>query len=145
MFRIHSQSDLIECFRDSEREDIVLPENIRFPIVIKDYLSWIEPSGAKAFLVFSDLGGKKPLGVVFRRGSGSTVALCDWCHSMSGGEGVGLLTARATPSRRVGVHVCSDLSCADKIRGNLAFQGTERLRIRAVIERMSKSARQNLF
>ena len=151
MFRIQSQSDLLECFRISERDDVELPESSRFPILVKDYYSWVEPSGAKVYLVFSDSGGKNPVGVVFRRGSSSTgPSMCEWCHSVGGGEGVALLTASASASRRVGIHVCSDLSCAEKISANpgandFPKSGSSRERMRGVLERMSKFVRQNVF
>jgi hypothetical protein len=114
---------------------------------VKDYFAWVESSQAKTFLVFCELGdtaGKKPLGIVFKRNPGSNVSMCEWCHTIGGGDGVGLLTATASSYRKVGVHVCSDLSCAEKIIATVDT-GMRRQRVRAVIERMSKFVRQNLF
>lgn len=151
MFRIQSQSHLLECFRISERDEVVLPESSRFPVHVKDYYSWVEPSGAKAYLVFSDSGGKNPIAVVFKRTSGTHgLSMCEWCHSVGGGEGVALLTANASDSRRVGIHVCSDLSCGEKIHGtpganDFPKAGSERERMHAVLARMSKFVRQNIF
>ena len=150
MFRIDSVSDLLECFRPLDRSEVELPQKAQFPIGVKDYFAWVEPSGAKAFLIFRDSGSKHPRGVVFRRGSASALSMCEWCHCVGGGEGVGLLIATAASNRKVGVNICADLSCSSKIRSNPGVNdfprnSSERQRIRQVVERMANFARQNLF
>lgn len=78
------------------------------------------------------------------------MSMCEWCHAVGEGGSVGLLSATATAQRKVAVHVCSDLSCKEKIRGvpganDFPKAGSERGRIRAVVQKMSRFARQNLF
>ena len=121
MIRITSENELINAFREIDRNDVRLPHDIKFPLALKDYLSWQEPSGARVYLVFQDPRGRGARGIVFKRTGGSpsegVVQMCQWCHSVRGGNAVGLLTAKATKRRRVGVHLCSDLSCKQTLLG----------------------------
>lgn len=115
MFKISSEAELLDAFRSTEREKIELPRDLAFPIYVKDYLSWIEPSGARAFFVV-DIGARRaPFGLVFRRTLGGSVSMCEWCHSVS--DDVGLLSAWATSRRSVGVHLCHDLGCRERMAG----------------------------
>ncbi|MDR3607091.1 MAG: FBP domain-containing protein [Oligoflexia bacterium] len=156
MFKINTPAELLSSFRPEERAAVELPEDIRFPLVVRDYLAWTETSGSRVFLLFADADPRKPLGVVFKReaSSGGAVAqMCEWCHTTSGGDGVTLLTAWASSRRRVGVQVCRDLSCAQKVLGlyGPAHAGEQRVgpdgreRIRQIMRRMSEFSRRHLF
>jgi hypothetical protein len=149
MIRIDSAETLLSAFRPNDRTALELPEGMRFPFLIKDYVSWIEASGARVFVVFEDPVKSVPMGIAFRRDAGGAVppAICEWCHSARADQGVGLLTATASDKRRVGVHLCRDLAC--KVRMEEAAETglgpSARDRVRRVVERMSTFARQNLF
>src|SRR5947209_136067 len=150
MFKITDEKELIGSFRASEQEEVILPPEIRFPILVKDYLSWLEPSGNRVYLVFRD--GESRLGIVFRRdqGAGTSAVMCEWCHSVRGGDSVGLLTAKAAANRRVGIHLCRDLSCKDKLEvapgiHDLQESVEPRERARRILGRISVFARRELF
>ena len=143
MIKIKSEQELLESFRLLDREEVILPQNMTFPFLVKDYLSWEEPSGYRVYLIFNDHRRQVPFGVVFRRDQskgGSAARMCDWCHSISGSDEVSLLSAAASPKRRVGIQLCRDLSCKNN------FQSLGRgERINQIIHRMADFSRQNLF
>jgi hypothetical protein len=115
MFKISSATELLHAFPLSAREKIELPSDLVFPIYVKDYLSWVEPSGAHAYFVV-DVGTRRaPFGVAFRRNSGGAISMCEWCHSVS--QEVGLLSTSASSRRSVGIHLCGDLNCRERMAG----------------------------
>jgi hypothetical protein len=92
MFRIQSESELRECFREQDRDELLWGPELSFPMLAKDYLTWVEPSGNRTYLVFQDESFKGPLGVVFRRNQSlgpGVAAMCEWCHSVRSGDEVG--------------------------------------------------------
>lgn len=156
MIRIESAAALIESFRPIDREmhgeALEVPGSFRFPMLVRDYVAWMEPSGARAFVVFADPGSRAPMGIVLRRDtSGATPpAICEWCHSTRGEGGIGLLTATASDKRRVGIHLCRDLACKERVEAAAEADSSfvpvsARDRVRRVVERMASFARRNLF
>lgn len=152
MFRISSDKKLLESFRLIDREEVVLPSSFHFPLLVKDYLTWTEPSGHRVYLVFNDRITGMPLGIVFRQTStGGVVAqMCDWCHSVRGGNAVSLLTATASSNRRVGLYLCHNLSCMEKTEeapgvDDIPVLMLPRERIQKLIKRMGEFARRELF
>jgi hypothetical protein len=153
MFLIKTDKELMECFRKQEQAEVFIPTDLGFPKISKDYLTWMEPSGARAYLVFQDESFKAPFGIVFRRDqtSGPAVAaMCDWCHSVRSGNEVGTLTVTTSTKRRVGLSLCRDLSCADKIRSepsanDFPVQASTQERIRRLLRKMSELARRELI
>lgn len=119
MFRLETDRALIQSFRARDRRVIEMPAGIRFPLFVRDYLAWTETSGARVYLVFAAPGSHKPIGIIFRRDSSDAAAqtsrMCDWCHSYGSASEVGLLTADADSKRRVGVYLCVDLRCKEKL------------------------------
>lgn len=110
---------MIELFRPLDQDQVIVPTTMRFPLAVKDYVSWREPSGHRTYLVFNDPVRNQPLGVVFERSHGSQKVpmMCEWCHSVRPQSDVALMTATASEKRRVGVHLCSDLLCKERILG----------------------------
>lgn len=146
----------MESFRPIDRDEVIVPKELTFPIVVKDYLAWLEPSGARVYLIFSDRPKSHPLGIVFRRDvtalvdPGHSLGMCEWCHSVRGGAKVGLLSATASSKKRIGLHLCNDLSCKDKLRNSPGVNDMPELlprgeRIKEVIGRMTHFARRELF
>lgn len=117
MFLLDSEADLLSAFRPKDQKTYQRPAGVTFPLFVRDYLAWQHPAGGYVFLVFAVPGGA-PTGIVFdsNGGAGPTVpAMCDWCHQSTLGSGVGLLTAQLNSRKRVGVQVCTDLSCRQKL------------------------------
>ncbi|WP_224242837.1 FBP domain-containing protein [Hyalangium gracile] len=148
MFRLETDRALIESFRSPDRRVIEMPEGVTFPLFVRDYLAWTETSGARVYLVFAAPGSRKPIGIIFRRDtsdSGLGSRICDWCHSTGSSSEVGLLTTDVNSKRRVGVCLCMDLRCKEKLEdaadrsGRLPRQALEQLR-----ERMFRFAHEAL-
>jgi hypothetical protein len=148
MFRIESEKALLDCFRPIDRSTVAPTKSMEFPLYVRDYFTWVEPSGARTYLVFPDTASGKLLGVSFRRDQprGASPYFCEWCHSVGSSAEIGLLTADASERRRVGISACLDLRCVDKLetRSNLTGENARHL-ARGVIEKMSEFARKSIF
>ena len=153
MIKIDNEQQLLQLFRPIDRDEVVVPAGQSYPIVIRDYHSWVEPSGARAFLVFQEPDGRSAAGVVFRRQHpvGDPVNnMCEWCHSVRSHQTIGLLTAKASKNRRVGLNVCRDLNCKEHVRArpgvnDLRESITPDQKIFKITHKMSDFARANLF
>lgn len=135
MFKLVDEAALTTAFRPKDQKHLELTKDIVFPLVVKDYFAWLHPAGGRVFVVFATPGGV-PTGIVFDSNGGSgpsSLAMCSWCHCSSAGTGVGLLTATVTGKRRVGVNVCSDLSCKDKLEQQANLGGAS---VRPAMEKM---------
>ena len=119
MNHIRTAEDLVVTFRERDQKHVILPPGMRFPVALEHYLTWIEPSGVRVYLVFQLPDWKQAVGVVFRRdqqgSSTSPPGLCEWCLSTGPSDQVGLLTATVDSKRRVGLNLCLDLSCLLKL------------------------------
>ncbi|NOK01410.1 MULTISPECIES: FBP domain-containing protein [unclassified Myxococcus] len=118
MFRFENDRALIESFRPRDRRAIEMPPGITFPLFVRDYLAWTETSGARVYLIFSAPGSRKPIGIIFRRdslGGEPVTRMCEWCHSYGSAHEVCLLTTAVDNKRRVGVNLCADLRCREKM------------------------------
>lgn len=149
MFLIASEQALVEAFRPRDRTSLELPEGLAYPYFVRDYFSWGEAAGVRTFLVFQDPASKRPLGISFRcdrsEAKGLTGRLCDWCHAYGSAEEIGLLTAEKTSKRLLGVGLCRDLRCGEKLEqaANLAGRSALESR-RRLVERMQRFAREGL-
>ncbi len=148
MIRIQNEQELRECFRPLDRGEVELPQGLEFPFIVRDYFSWTEPSGFRVFLVMTDRTNRQGLGIVFRRDQSSNdmARMCDWCHSVSGGNSITLLTAASSERKRVGIHLCRDLGCKQKVEA-LVDDGilTPYQRMRRITDRMVEFARKTCF
>lgn len=153
MIKISSEDDLLSSFRDIDRDEVQLPVDIKFPLAVRDYTSWLEPSGHRVYLVFQNQNTGQPMGVVFRRPNGppmTPASMCQWCHTVRTGNAVTLLTASASSNRTVGLYLCSQLNCREHALAspsvhdfNEGLSGQER--INEVVRRMREFATGNLF
>ena len=115
---MHSEEELASAFREIDRGEILLAPELQFPLSFDEALTWAV--GPRVFLVFRDRAGGRPRGVVFYRNSGGlpdAAAMCHWCHVVRGHGAVKLMSVRSDERRRVGLYLCSDLSCA--VQGRL--------------------------
>ncbi|PTL78977.1 FBP domain-containing protein [Vitiosangium sp. GDMCC 1.1324] len=149
MFRIETEKEFLSAFRSRDRKHVELPKGTCFPLFVRDYLSWVDPYGVRVFLVFTAPGSKRPTGIAFRRDQQGdkilTPRVCDWCRSPGTSDQVGLLTTDVDSKRRVGVNLCLDLRCNEKLEaaanmtGRSVLDDTQRL-----IERMARFANEAL-
>jgi hypothetical protein len=116
MFKLDSEKALLDAFRPRDRKLVELSRDVKVPVFVRHYLAWPHPAGGRVYLVFAVADGL-PTGVVFdTHGAGPAVShLCNWCHGSGLGSTVGLLTARRSATRSVGVFVCSDLGCQQRL------------------------------
>jgi hypothetical protein len=147
MFRIETETDLMNAFRPRDRKHVELPPDFRFPHFVRDYVAWSDPSGVHTFLVLQEPKSGRPMGIAFKRdhSGGGVPAMCDWCLSSGSSNSIGLLAAKANSKRIVGVHVCLDLRCSERIEttANLSGRNARDL-IRKMMERMERFAREGL-
>ncbi len=121
LFRIDSEADLISSFRRRDQKHVELPRKASFPMTFRHYVAWSEPSGVRVFIVFSRPQWAAPLGIVFKRYQSTVVGatagsgMCEWCHAHGMSDQIGLLSADVDSKRRVGVNLCLDLGCQDRI------------------------------
>ncbi len=148
MFRIETEKELLGAFRSRDRKFVELPKGTRFPLFVRDYLAWVDPYGVRVFLVFTAPGSQRPTGIAFRRdqqGDKSLVPqVCDWCRCSTAGE-IGLLTTDVDSKRRVGVNLCLDLRCGERLETATNLAGRSVLdENRRLIERMARFAHEAL-
>ncbi|WP_224360756.1 FBP domain-containing protein [Hyalangium versicolor] len=149
MFRLETDRVLIESFRPRDRRVIEMPAEVTFPLFVRDYLAWTETSGARVYLVFTAPGSRKPIGIIFRRDTTDSGAMssriCDWCHSYGSASEVGLLTTDVNNKRRVGVCLCVDLRCKEKLEDAADRAGRQpREALEQLKERMFRFAHEAL-
>lgn len=147
MFKLDSEEALRAAFRPKDRSLVELSPEVTLPRIVRDYVAWTHPAGGRVYVVFAVAGGA-PTGIVFdtNGGSGETVPqLCDWCHTPGAGTQVALLTAKLHGKKRVGVHLCSDLSCREKLQDAADRAGASASRaVAGVVERMARFASEAL-
>jgi hypothetical protein len=148
MFLIETEKDLLQAFRPRDRDKVELPKGLQFPLFVRDYFAWTEPAGTRVFLVCPSPEGKRPMGLAFRRepqNSGTPSQLCDWCHSYGSSMEIGLLSTDVNSKRRVGVNLCLDLRCKDKLESAADLSGRHfRDLLPPLLARMNRFAREAL-
>ena len=146
MFKLDSEKALLEAFRPRDRKLVELLRYVKVPVFVRHYLAWSHPAGGRIYLVFAVPDGL-PTGLVFdTNGAGPPVThMCNWCHTSALGSTVGLLTARRTSKRSVGVFVCSDLGCQQRLEDEADRAGRSVLpAMGAMIERVGRFAAEGL-
>lgn len=149
MFRIETGKELLSAFRSRDRKYVELPKGTHLPLFIRDYLAWVDPYGVRVFLVFTAPGGKRPMGIAFRRDQQGDKALavrvCEWCRTAGSADRIGLLTTDVDSKRRVGVNLCLDLRCNERLEAEMNRAGRSVLdESKQLIERMSRFASEAL-
>lgn len=153
MLRIGTEDEMKQAFRPIDQEAVQFPSDLQFPLLVKGYMAWVEPSGHRTYLVYEDPTKGVPRGVVFKRTHATAdqpAAMCDWCHSVRGRGAVGLLTTSVSPKKRIGLTLCRDLDCKEHLeKGPGVNDLRESLdrddKRRQIVGRMNDFARRNLF
>jgi hypothetical protein len=152
MIRVPSPEQLVNAFREIDRDLVQIPAELEFPLAVKDYIAWMEPSGVRTYLVYNDRDSRL-LGVSFKRiaePADAPVKMCQWCHSVRGGGRVSMLSVAISQNRRVGLHLCRDLSCKEKLVAPPKNSDVPELlkpeeKLTRLMERMSEFIKNNLF
>ncbi|WP_224242025.1 FBP domain-containing protein [Hyalangium gracile] len=149
MFQIASEKDFLNTFRSRDRKVVEPPKGTRFPLFVRDYLAWVDPYGVRVFLVFQAPGQQRPIGIAFRRDQQGdktlTSRLCEWCHAYGSADQIGLLTTDLDSKRRVGVNLCLDLRCGERLESTANREGRSVLDdIKALLGKMERFASEGL-
>lgn len=149
MFQIESEKEFLGAFRSRDRKVVEPPKGTRFPLFVRDYLAWVDPYGVRVFLVFSPPGAQRPIGIAFRRDQQGdktlTGRVCDWCHANGSADQIGLLTTDLDSKRRVGVNLCLDLRCGEKLETMANLSGRNVLEeSKKLLARMARFASESL-
>ena len=148
MFRIETEKQLISAFRPRDRRHLELPRGLQYPLYVPDYFTWTEQSGLRVFLVFARPGSRTPIGIAFRRDAGEkglAARVCDWCHAYGSGLEIGLMVADLNSKHRVGLGLCLDLRCKEKIEQSSNLAGRSPVELsHQLLERMYRFANEGL-
>lgn len=149
MFRIETEKELLSAFRSRDRKHVELPKGTRLPLFVRDYFAWVDPYGVRVFLVFAAPGSKSLVGIAFRRDQQGDKSLparvCDWCFSSGSADQIGLLTTDVDSKRRVGVNLCLDLRCREKVESAMNLAGRSVLdETQKILEKMARFASEAL-
>ena len=148
MFLIQSESELLSAFRPRDRKGFEPPADVSYPLVARDYYAWVDPTGVRAHLVLQEPSTGRLLGITFRRDSGGGAAagrICDWCHAYGSADEIGMLTAERSSRKRVGVLICRDLRCREKLEDAADLSGRMSVEARRrTVQRMLRFAREAL-
>lgn len=138
MFKLPNEASLLATFRPGDRKHVEITRDVSLPLVVNDYLTWSH--GKLSFLVFA-APGRGPRGIVFEGSSGgaSVPQMCNWCHQVGPGNRVDLLTARRDARSTVGVIVCADLKCRERLEDMADRYGLDLDRaMQALLQRMDQ-------
>lgn len=126
IFAISSEKELNDSFRPKDQKKLILPEKIQFPLNVRSYYTWKEPSGTYTYLVFKMPTWDIPRGVVFKRtppGAEPVGGMCNWCHAYGTSEEIGLLSVAMSSQVSYSYMLCHDLSCIEKIEDACTLSG----------------------
>ena len=117
MFRISDKTELLNLFRDIDKDSVEIPLELKFPLAVVDYFAWREPSGHRTYLVLEDKVGGAPIALTFERTKNSEAVpmMCNWCHAVRPASDVALMTVSVTNRKRIGLYLCSDISCKTNV------------------------------
>lgn len=85
----------------------------------QDFLAWKHPEAGSYYVCVDSR--EKLYGMVFKMnaGAGNLRGQCDLCHASNNIQGIklALVETQDNPRRQLGVQVCADLACSERIRG----------------------------
>ncbi len=126
IFSIASEKDLIAAFRLRDQKKLLLPPGLSFPLNIRSYFTWAEPSGVYTYLVYKNPTWDLPRGIAFKRfdrTGESTGRLCGWCHSYGSADEVSMLSVAMNANTSATYILCQNLRCIEKIEETAALSG----------------------
>lgn len=126
IFTIGSEQELAEAFRERDQAKLLVPAGLEYPINIRSYFTWKEPSGVYTYLIYKMPNWDMPKGVAFKRTAPSgeqTGGLCNWCHAYGPSDEIGLLSVTMNSNVTMSYFLCHDLRCIEKIEEAAARSG----------------------
>ncbi len=140
-------NDIKSVFRQFSGSELALPDLEPIDWGILDYLGWVHPSGATAFVVMPVSGELRSLRLrrVASNNTRPRTRMCSWCHHVYRSRGTALFSVYVAGSdgrRSIGNHVCRNLDCSLRIRNLVSDPPTylpETLHIASKIRRLENS------
>lgn len=115
---IDTDKHLLSAFRNRDLKYLWLPKNMTFPLIFDYYYTWSEPEGNYQYLVFRKPDSSDLVGMIFKRDQGQqhpTTQMCQWCRSFGPSDTIDMLSISVNAKRLLGVVLCIDLSCLEKL------------------------------
>ncbi|MNS72027.1 hypothetical protein D3C72_1054230 [compost metagenome] len=128
LFSIASEEELVQSFRLRDQKKLMLPDDLTYPMNIRSYFAWKEPSGVYTYLIVKMPNWDMPRGVAFKRTASTgepTGGLCNWCHAYGASDEIGMLSVTMSATVSLSYYLCQDLSCIEKIEEAAARSGKE--------------------
>lgn len=125
-FFLSSKDDLVQSFRSKDQDKLVLPDDLKFPLRVRSYFTWKEPSGVYTYLVFKMPNWELPRGVAFKRTTSAgepTGGIYNWCHAYGSSEEIGMMSMVLSPKVLMSYFLCQDLRCIEKIKDACELAG----------------------
>jgi hypothetical protein len=99
----------------------VAPNLNQFPWDDRDFLAWKHPLAGNYYIVAETRAGLTGLILQMNPGVGSTSSPCQLCLATNHRSGVkaAFVESHSNPRRKIGLHVCGDLGCSHRVRGQL--------------------------
>ena len=139
--------DLRGVFRQSRGTELALPDLTPIDWGVLDYLGWVHPSGAIAYVVMPVAGELR--GLRLRRALNASARprtrMCSWCHHVYRSRGTALFSVYVEGSdgrRSIGNQVCRNLDCSLRIRNLVSDPPTylpETLHIESKVGRLENA------
>lgn len=149
MEQVKSEEELLNAFRLRDRKFVEIPKDMRFPLMFSHYLAWTESSQARVFMVFKHPSWKSIAAVAFRRrhstAGNAAGGMCDWCNSVGGSDQVGLLSFTVDANTSVGLMLCLDLACINRLESVAEISGKDFGKLsKILLERINRFFEHNL-
>ena len=139
--------DIRGVFRQSSGSELALPDLAPIDWGVLDYLGWVHPSGAIAYVVMPVAGQLR--GLRLRRALNASAKprtrMCSWCHHVYRSRGTALFSVYVEGSdgrRSIGNQVCRNLDCSLRMRNLVSDPPTylpETLHIESKVRRLENS------
>ena len=126
VFVIESKDEFNQCFREKDQKKLILPMGLKFPLAVRSYFTWSEPSGVYTYLVFKKPNWDLPRGAVFKKVAqhGEPVGgLCSWCNSYGSSEDIGMFSVAVNANTSFSYILCQGFRCVEKIEETAALSG----------------------
>lgn len=103
--------DIDQVWQDPDLQD--------FPWEERDFISWKHPHAGHYFACLDTPEGLR--GIIFQMnsGMGRSSGYCDLCFASNREIGIkpAFIEQGSNPRRKIGIYVCGDLACSQRVRG----------------------------
>lgn len=117
--KVYSLEEIRSSFFVDDLKHWSPPDLNRFAWQDMDYLAWPHPRAGSFFVCIETEQGL--VGSVFEMnaGAGRNQVSCGLCYASNQEIGAksAMIATASNPRRKIGIHVCADLACHERVRG----------------------------